>query len=160
LPDSLQSTVAQLLRQYGDARVDFSRAGSNTADEQAAVRRSKDLQNALWEQAVIVSRQERTVLTSLFLQALNETIDLSEKRLAARENRIPAVIWILISVLVVLASFSSGYGLASRFWFPAVMMPLMLAAAVALIADLDSPTHGFIRTGQNSLVRLQQDLAK
>lgn len=40
------------------------------------------------------------------------------------------------------------------------MMPLMFAAAVALIVDLDSPTRGFIQTRQNSLLRLQQDLSK
>jgi hypothetical protein len=160
LPEPQQSVVVRLLHQYADARADYSRANLKSTQEQAAVQKSKDLQNALWEQTTELSRQDRTAVLGLFMQAVNEAIDLSEKRLAARENRIPSVIWTLITVIVVLASFTTGYDLGKRFWFPAVMMPLMFAAAVALIADLDSPTQGFIRTGQNSIVRLQQDLQK
>jgi hypothetical protein len=160
LPEPQQSVVSQLLRQYTDARVDFSRTELDSSHMQAAIQRSKELQNGLWEQIEALSRQDRTPVLVSFVQSLNETIDLSEKRLAARENRIPAIIWTLIAVIALLASFTTGYGLSKRSWFPAVMMPLMFAAAVALIADLDSPTQGSIRTGQNSMLRLQQDLQK
>jgi hypothetical protein len=158
LPEPQQAAVTQLLRQYADARADFALAALNSSQEQNAVRRSKELQKALWEQTAALSRQDRSAIAGLFIVTVNETIDLSEKRLAARENRIPVIIWTLITVIALLASFTTGYGLKRRFWFPAVMMPLMFACAVALIADLDSPTHGFIRTSHNSLVRLQQDL--
>jgi hypothetical protein len=160
LPEPEQSAVAQILRQYADARADFARSDLGSAQEQAALRRSKDLQNSLWEHVAAVSQKDRSALFGLFIQAVNEVIDLSEKRLAARENRIPAVIWSLIAVIALLASFTTGYSLSRRFWFPAVMMPLMFAAAVALVADLDSPAHGFIRIDQNSIVRLQQDMQK
>jgi hypothetical protein len=160
LPQPQQSTVSQLLHQYAEARVEFSRADLDSPEAQSALRRSKELQAALWVQTTDLVRQDRSAIVGLFMQAVNETIDVSEKRLAARENRIPPIIWTLITVIALLAAFTTGYGQSRRFWFPAVMMPLMFAAAVALIADLDSPTRGFIQTGQGSMLRLQQDLPK
>ena len=160
LPEPQQSSVSRLIRQYVDARLEYSRADRNTSQEQAAARRSQDLQNSLWEQTAAVSRQDRTPVFGLFMQSVNEMIDLSEKRTAAREHRIPGVIWSLVTIIALLASFTTGYGLSKRFWFPAVRMPLMFAAAVALIADLDSPTRGFIRATPDSLMRVQQSLPK
>lgn len=160
LPESPQASVSQLLREYTAARIEFSSADLNSPQEHAATQKSKDLQNALWQHIAALSQQDRTAISGLFIQSVNETIDLSEKRVAARENRIPNVIWILITLITLLASFTTGYGLSKRFWFPAFMMPLMFAAAITLIADLDSPTYGLIQTGHDSLFRLQQDLQK
>src|SRR5262249_12526979 len=153
LPEPVQSSVLPLVHEYARARVDFARADMQSAQEQAAERRSKELQKKIWQQSLAVSSQDRTPIFGLFLQSLNEVIDLSEKRVAGREDRIPSVIWILLTLIALLASFTTGYGLSMRFWFPAIMLPLIFAAAVALIADLDSPTRGFIRTGEKSIMR-------
>ena len=76
-------------------------------------------------------------MTALLVASLNDTIDLSEKRLTALENRIPPTIWLI-----------------------AVVSPLMIAIVMGLIADLDSPRSGFLRVDRRSLDRLAQDLAK
>jgi hypothetical protein len=160
LPEPVQSAVAPLARQYAAVRADFAGADLRSSQEQDAVRRSNELQKELWERVLAAPQQDRTNIFGLFLQSVNEVIDLSEKRLAAREDRIPAVIWTLLTLIALLAAFTTGYGLSKRFWFPAIMMPLMFAAAVALIADLDSPTRGLIHPGHNSMVRLMEGLKK
>ena len=55
-------------------------------------------------------------------------IDLSEKRLAALENRIPTTIWLMLSLIAFLTCFTFGYGQRRRFWLVAVVTPLMIAS--------------------------------
>jgi len=160
LADPHRFDLSSVLRQYLDARLEFARTEFGSPEEAASLRLTRKLQDAVWGQTAVIARQDRSAVFGLFMQSVNEAIDLAEKRTAAREHRIPGVIWILVSVIALLASFTTGYGLKRRFWFPAVMMPLMFAAAVALIADLDSPTQGLIRTSSSSMIRLQQDLHK
>ncbi len=93
-----------------------------------------------------------------FITSLNDTIDLSEKRLAAFEKRIPPSIWLLLVLISMLTCLTFGYGQRSRFWMVAVISPLMVAIVMGLIADLDSPRSGFLREDVGSLNRLAQDL--
>jgi hypothetical protein len=79
--------------------------------------------------------------------------------MAAYENRVPLTIWSLITCVSVIAVFTRGLTLASRFWLNLVLAPLTIAIVVALIADLDSPSRGFIRLDQRAMQRLKADLA-
>jgi hypothetical protein len=47
--------------------------------------------------------------------------------------------------------------LKRSFWFSIVMTPLVVAAVMALLADLDSPHTGVIGIEQNSMERLAHD---
>jgi hypothetical protein len=154
LPEPQQSAMTRSLREYVEARIEFSNQTLGSQGFQDARARSKRLQDDLWAQTVSLSGQDRGPVFTAFMQSLNETIDLDGKRLAALENRIPALIWILVTVIAILASFTTGYSLRRRFWFPAVIMPLMFAVSIALISDLDTSVTGFIRTSQQSLLRL------
>jgi hypothetical protein len=70
------------------------------------------------------------------------------------------VIWILILVVAVFATFITGLSLSKRFWVSTVLLPAMLAVSIALVADLDAPTHGFIRVDRRTMQRLQEDLRR
>ncbi len=89
---------------------------------------------------------------------MNESIDLTEKRLATLENRIPNAIWILLVLISILSCLTIGVSERRRFWFLMGVSPLTIAIVMALIADLDSPRTGLIQVGQQSLRRVQQDL--
>jgi hypothetical protein len=45
-----------------------------------------------------------------------------------------------------------------RFWLVSLITPLMIAVVIGLIAGLDSPRNGFIRTDVRSLQRVEHDL--
>jgi hypothetical protein len=94
-----------------------------------------------------------------YIQTLNDTIDVSEKRLSAFENRVPKSVWMIIMIVAVFQSFAAGLSLKRKFWFSLVMTPLMIAVVMALIADLDSPYTGFIHVEQNAMNRLVKDAA-
>jgi hypothetical protein len=60
---------------------------------------------------------------------------------------------------LVIAVFTRGLTLATRFWPNLVLAPLTIAIVVALIADLDSPSRGFIRLDRRAMQLLKADLA-
>jgi len=158
LPEPARSTTLRLLSDYVDARVEFSTAPVNGQELQNSLARTKQLQEALWQQSVAAAEQNPTPLTAIFVQSLNESIDLTEKRLATLENRIPDAIWILLVLISILSCLTIGVSERRRFWFLMVVSPLTIAIVMALIADLDSPRTGLIQVGQQSLQRVQQDL--
>ncbi len=158
LEDPRKTEVRALLLQYVEARVSFSQAELGQPEFSSALDRAKTVQSALWDQARAAAQQSPTPITSLFITSLNDTIDLSEKRLAAFEKRIPPSIWLLLVLISMLTCLTFGYGQRSRFWMVAVISPLMVAIVMGLIADLDSPRSGFLREDVGSLNRLAQDL--
>lgn len=157
LPEAQRSQVRALLLQYVQARLAYSRAGFRPDELAAAMDRGKVLQSALWNHAKEAARQSPSPMTALFIASLNDTIDLSEKRLAAFEKRIPPTIWFMLLLISLLTCLTFGYGLRRRFWLVAVVSPLMIAIVMGLIADLDSPRSGFLREDLRSLERLSQD---
>ena len=55
--------------------------------------------------------------------------------------------------------FTRGTTLTSRFWLTLVLVPITIAIAVALIADLDSTTRGLLRLDQRAMQRLKADMS-
>ena len=120
-----------------------------------AVNHAKHLQEDLWLDAVTVAQHDRTALTAVYVNSLNETIDLHEKRVAAFENRVPQTVWLLIIAVSLIAVFTRGSTLTARFWLTLILVPITIAIVVSLIADLDTSNRGLIRLDQSALHRLQ-----
>ena len=158
LPEPVRGKILQLLSEYVDARVNFSAARLDAQGLQQSLVRTKQLQDELWPESVGVARQNPTPITSIFVQALNDSIDLTEKRRATLENLIPTSLWILLALVSLLSCLTIGVTERQRFWFVMIVSPLTIAIVMALIASLDAPRTGLIQIGQESLRRVQQDL--
>jgi hypothetical protein len=152
--------ATELLKQYVGLRMAFFNAHLESPEMAEIETGSKRIQNQLWDLTASGAQRDRTVIMGAFVQTLNEMIDLDAKRLAARENRIPLVIWVLISMIALFATFLTGLSLKKRFWVSLVLLPAMLAVSIALVADLDAPTHGFILVDHRPMERLQQDISR
>lgn len=159
LPQTYREHSQRLLREYADARLDLGNAGLDSARVSETTVRSKRIQEELWRDAAAVSQIDRTAVTAVYVESLNETIDLHEKRIAALENRVPQSVWLLIISVSVIAVFTRGLTLSSRFWVTLVLIPFTIAIVVALIADLDTPSSGLIRLDQRAMERLKADLS-
>ena len=159
LPQPYRDRSKQLLREYVDARLELDNAGANTARFDQAVNRSKHIQEELWLDAATVAQNDRTAVTAVYVNSLNETIDLHEKRLAAFENRVPPPMWLLIISVSLIAVFTRGSTLTARFWLTLTLVPITIALVVALIADLDTPGRGLIRLDQRAMQRLKADMS-
>jgi len=83
LPAPYRDHSRQLLREYVDARLELADGGADAARFNEALNRSKRIQDELWVDAVTVSQNDRTAIAAVYVNSLNETIDLHEKRVAA-----------------------------------------------------------------------------
>ena len=154
-----RSAERQLLRDYVPVRLSFLSAGTDRARIAASLAQAADLQSRMWAIAAADAAQRRDPVSALFLSTLNDAIDATEKRTAAFENRIPAAAWALLLFMGAAASALVGTGASRRSRALVTVLPLVVASAMTLILDLDSPRAGFVRIQQNSMARVAAQIA-
>jgi hypothetical protein len=158
LPDR-RDEVRALLRSYVDSRLEAVRSG-RVAEE---IVRSEDIQNQLWSAATALGLQHPdSIVLGLFVESLNEVIDLHAKRVtAALRNRIPGAIWITLLTIAMLSLAAMGYhaGLVGTVRSLAILVvAVTFSAVVLLIADLDRPQEGSLTVSQQALIDLRQSM--
>jgi hypothetical protein len=126
-------------------------------------KRSKELNGLLWSHAAILARESPNPVNAVFLQTLNEMIDLHSIRLAEFRNRVPFSIYLVLFGISAITLWLVGYYFGSsrqRLRIMTTMLALLVASVMWLIMDLDQPLRGRIRTSQQSLLDLHQDLSQ
>lgn len=159
LPQPAASKLRQLLREYQGVRLD---AGLHPEHFAAALTRSGELHSAMWNEASAVAVQQPNLITTgLFIQALNQMIDLHGTRIAALRNRIPETIWVFLFVTASVGMMSIGYHAGingSRRSVAALALVVAFSGVIMLIADLDRTQKGFLRISQQAMIELQQSM--
>jgi hypothetical protein len=156
--EPIRSSAPALMREYVDSRIAIFGGDGDAHAKQSAAERSKQIQDELWNGVTAAAQQTQTPIVAIYAQALNEMIDLDSERIAAVLNRIPTDIWMLLGLLSIMTSLVVGYGQRHRSVLATFVPVLMVAIAVSLIADLDSPASGFIQVNQQSLRSLSAEL--
>jgi hypothetical protein len=151
--------VRRLLRDYVGVRLDAVRSG----DVAEGIRQSKTIQQQVWTEAETVAQKNpNSIVVGLFIQSLNETIDLHAKRVQAGvRSRIPGAIWVGLFAVAVLSLTAMGYleGLSgTRRSLAVVAVAVAFSVVIELIADLDRPQEGVLRVSQQALVDLQRSM--
>ena len=158
LPEPQRGESAKLLRQYVDIRVRAVREGGLPA----AIKESEELHEKLWGEATKAAERNPTPITGLYIQSLNQMIDLHAARIqVGLRNRIPGSIWGGLFVLALLGMASVGYqsGLSATRRSPAMaVLVLAFAGVLFLIADLDRPGEGLLTVSQGAMVDLQRTM--
>jgi hypothetical protein len=125
--------------------------------------KSSALQAKLWATATAAGKEGPELpVTALFIEAVNELIDLSESRITAGRNHIPDVIWLALYLLTIFSMAAMGYqfGLSGvRSWGEEILLVLAFAVVILLIADLDRPQGGLVRVSQQPLLDLLRQIA-
>lgn len=160
LSESHRLAVRNLLAAYVSTRLDAVRTGN----VKQAMAESVALHNRLWAYAEAAATEEpRSIPVGLFIQSLNEMIDLHAQRiLVGVRSRIPASIWEAVYLVSMLAMAEIGYniGLAgSRRSWAALALVLTFSIVMLLIVDLDRPQDGMLRVSQEAMLDLQQAIA-
>lgn len=158
LPDRREE-IRRLLRDYVDVRLEAVRSGSIAA----GIRQSEQLQTQLWERAAAMGETHPTsIVVGLFIQSLNEVIDLHAKRVTADvRNRIPVTIWVALFTIAILSLGAMGYhaGLSRTSRSLAELaVALSFSIIMGLIADLDRPHEGGLRVSQQALLDLRKSM--
>jgi|SRR5689334_10683468 len=135
-----------LLREYVQIRLNITQQVPSAAELKAAITRSNEIQEALWQQVKAVAVTDSEVVpTGLFIESLNEMIDNQQKRLTALGNRVPNVVLLTLYGVAAVATAFAGYtsGLGKRpSRLPVYVMIVLVCAVILLIQDLDRPLTG------------------
>ena len=151
--------IRGLLREYVSVRLDAVRSG-NIAE---GIRRSEDIQQKVWTEAETVgNKNPNSIVVGLFVQSLNEMIDLHAKRLQTGvRSRIPAAIWLGLFAVASLSLATMGYhaGLSgTRRSLAILAVAVTFSVVIELIADLDRPFEGVLRVSQQALLDVQRSM--
>jgi hypothetical protein len=87
LPHGHEVKIRMLLREYVDVRLEVVQTGNT----EQVLRRSDELHRELWKEAEAIGQKHPdSIVVGLFIQSLNETIDVHSKRvLVALQSRLP-----------------------------------------------------------------------
>lgn len=162
LPEPEAHASADLLARYARVRLALGKSAQGSAAWSDAVARSLDLQNGLWREAVAAATGDtRSTPIGLYVQALNDMIDLHEKRLTSLRNHVPETVVLLLYLIALTATGFTGYaaGLAGDGERGSkLVMAVLIATVLILVIDLDRPNLGLVTVSQQPMLDLIQGL--
>lgn len=161
LPNPEGREIKQGIYDYVTLRAEVSTGEDVPHKVKIATIRFEEMHANLWSQAVAVTGQNPTPINALFLQSLNEVIDLHQKRVAVGfSHRMPSIFWITLFGLAILSMMLSGYnsGVSGgrRSIIATVGVTLAFSTMLLLIIALERP--GLIRISHELMIDLQKDL--
>ena len=132
--------IRRLLREYVGVRLEAVQSGKVAE----GIQKSEDIQQKVWTEAENVGQKNpNSIMVGLFVQSLNEIIDLHAKRVqAALRSRIPGPIWLALFAVAALSLATMGYhaGLSgTRRSLAILAVALTFSVVIELIADLNRP---------------------
>src|SRR6516165_3396930 len=151
--------IRDLLRDYVAVRLEAVQPGKLSE----GIRRSEDIQQKVWTEAETVGQKNpNSIVVGLFVQSLNQMIDLHAAPMqAGLRSRIPGAIWLGLFAVAALSLATMGYhaGLSgTRRSLAIVAVAVTFAVVIELIADLDRPQQGILRVSQQALLDVQRSM--
>lgn len=162
LPTPYREEIINLLKSYLTARIDFMRAGVDPDLIATANSKALSLERQIWAHTTAMMAQDPNGASkTMFIQTLNDMINVQERRSAALDNHVPEiVIHLLFTVaLGALGFIGFGYGLTGhRRHGTTAIFALLVAMVLTTIIDLDQPRTGLIRVTDDNILRLKTRL--
>jgi hypothetical protein len=151
--------IRALLRAYIDQRLAFYTAGDEQEIRRIATR-TTELQGQLWAAVLGTAAAQPTAMGSLVISGMNDVLNSQGRTQGSWWNRIPTSAWMLMAAIAVISHALIGYGAQNTRSESILMMvlPLVVAVAFLLIADIDSPRSGIIRVTPRDLTTLAESL--
>jgi hypothetical protein len=157
LPAAEGAQVRSLLKQYTDLRIRFYKT-QDAEDLRQINAETARMQNELWAAASKPANAQPSPVIALAVGGMNDVLNSQGYTQAAWWNQIPAGAWCLMFVIAIFSNGLLGYG--ARQLEPRLFMvlPVVVAVAFFLIADIDSPRGGVIRVQPQNLISLRAGL--
>lgn len=160
LPTADATMTRMLLRSYLDQRILLYQ--SRDEDRRKQIRqRINQLQEQLWSTVQNAALAQPSALGALTAAGMNDVLNSQSYSQAAWWNRIPRAAWLLMWAIALVCNALLGYatsGATVRSML-LLILPLLLAIAFLLIADIDSPRGGIIHVSAQNLVSLSEQIA-
>jgi hypothetical protein len=159
LPASDAAMTRMLLRSYLDQRIQLYQARDE--DRRVQIRRRiTQLQGQLWSAVQNAALAQPSALTALAAAGMNDVLNSQGYTQAAWWNRIPPAAWLLLWLIALSCNVMVGYAArgATARSLVLIILPVLLAIAFLLIADIDSPRGGIIRVSAQNLLSLSEQI--
>jgi hypothetical protein len=153
--------LRDMLRDYASVR----NCPTDNCDAIKLIRESEKLHARMWQEIEsITATDQLTVMHSLLVQSINKVIDVHEQRVSAGlRNRIPPSIWVALYTVLILSMLGMGFQFGikgARSPIPSAALALSFSMIMFLIADLDRPSSGLVKSDQSALEELSTRLAQ
>lgn len=159
LPPQERAQVRALLAQYLRQRIIFFTSRDPGQLKENALQTQR-LQQALWDSLQGAVAAQPDAIRALVITGMNKVFDTQGSTESSWLNRIPTAAWALLALIAILCNGLLGFGardLRGRFVF--IILPLLIATAFFLIADIDSPRGGgVIHVQPGDLIGLSERL--
>jgi len=155
LPAADTAKLRGLLGEYLQQRILFYTTFDPQRLQQVNAQTS-GLQGRMWAVVRDSAVAQPNALSALAVSGLNDVLNAAGYTQAAWTNRVPREAWALMVLIAMLGNLMIGYA-ASRMKRRAVFllaMPVVLAIAFFLIADIDSPRGGYVHIKPQNLLTL------
>ncbi|MEQ4958849.1 hypothetical protein [Enterobacter hormaechei] len=159
LPQAQRSQAAVLLGEYLELRIRFYHESSGIG-ARTWMRLSQDRQMKLWHLAEDNAMTSPSPVAAKMLDAFSGLDAALQGTQAVWRRHIPDVIWAVLLLFAVSASFITGYqyrGMAVRPVF-VLILPCLLSMSLFMVAETDLPGEGIIRVQPAELEWLAEQL--
>jgi hypothetical protein len=161
LPEPVRTQSLRLLVRYADTSIRLSRSVPSTAGERRAIADGEALQRELWALAgQALSDAPTASAPRLYVETLNEMIDMQTVRIAALNNRVPSAVLALevIGAAVALGLLAFYLALLGRGVLTVLLAALLITSLLVVTFDLDRPTRGLIQVSSRPLTDLRASM--
>lgn len=157
LPSADGATVRSLLISYLDQRILFYTTRDRRQLQQINTS-TMQLQAKMWSAVQASAAAHPTPVVALAVAGMNDVLNSQGYTQAAWLNRIPPPAWALMLAVAIFSNGLVGYGLRAGNITSGLLfvLPLIVATAFLLIADIDSPRRGFISVPPQNLITLSE----
>jgi hypothetical protein len=158
LPEPVRSLSLPLYEHYTDASLRLSRSIPGSAAARSAIASESLVQRRLWHLAgQALDMQPTQSAPRLYVESLNDMIDMQTTRVSALNNRVPSAILLVQVIGAAIALFLLALYLAlmSRGVATVLLAAGLLTLLLFVTFDLDRPSRGFITIPNETLVQLR-----
>jgi hypothetical protein len=152
-----QTSTRDLLQEYAEVRI---AAAADPALLESTIARSEEIHGELWSIVESnVSQGQESAIMALFVDAINEVIDVHSLRLAAVDLRLPRLLGIVLYVATLLSFLLVGVASSAdgkRDPMAILLFALAFVAVLMIVVDLDRPQQGLLTVSQSALSDLLQ----
>jgi len=157
MPAEHAARVRDLLKHYLDRRIAFYLAADSRHLGRINDETTKT-QAELWSSILPATKAQPDPILALVVSGMNDVLNSQGYTQAAWWNRIPIAAWAMMGLIAVAANVMVGYS-ARRRRLALFVLPIVVATASLLIADIDSPRGGLIHVPPQNLQALSQTMA-
>ncbi len=161
LREPMRTRSLELLVQYTDTSIALSNSVPGGTASKAAIARGERLQRALWRLAGEALADSPTdSAPRLYVETLNEMIDMQTVRVSALNNRVPSAVLLIeiVGAAVGLSLLALYLAILSRGVITVVLAAAFVSVLLLITFDLDRPTRGFVKVPDAPTVALRASM--